>query len=141
MDEISNWSRALWTGLGLMLVGPFLAGVGVLAAVGLAPVFQLEPLLPDGLPNAGIAAIFAFVWAAVPCAIAALVLVPIVVRNGTMGALWAAAAGVLGFFVATIFTEMPYREQMPVLAFLAAIVALGVRYALLAGGILKVESE
>ncbi|MEO1204996.1 MAG: hypothetical protein AAFV45_01565 [Pseudomonadota bacterium] len=141
MDEISNWSRALWTGLGLMLVGPFLAGLGIMTAVGLAPILQLEPLMPVGLPNAGIAAVFAFVWAAIPCAIAALVLVPIVVRNGTMGALWAAAAGVLGFFIAAIFTEMPFREQLPALAFLAALVALGVRYSLLAGGILKPQVE
>lgn len=138
-QEVSNWSRGLWTFLGLMLVGPFLAGLGVALAVGLAPPLGLEPLMPDGLPNAGIAGIFTFVWAAVPCAIAALIIVPVVIYTGSFGMVVAAAGGVIGFFVSTIITTMPYQDILPALAFFAALVALGVRYALAAGGIVSID--
>lgn len=135
--EVSNWSRALWTFLGLMLVGPFLAALGVVIVLLSAPPLGLGALLPADLPNAGIAGIFTFVWSAVPAAIAALVIVPVVIASGGFGVLVAAAAGVVGFFVATLFTDMAYRDYLPALAFLSALVALGVRYALMAGGILK----
>ncbi|MEM1371357.1 MAG: hypothetical protein AAGG72_03905 [Pseudomonadota bacterium] len=136
MSQVSNSQRALWTGLGLMLIGPFLAALGVVAAVGLAPVFQLEPLLPPGLPPAGFAGITVFVWAAIPSAIATAILVPVVLRQGTFSNLWAAVAGVTGFFLSILFMEMPFRQHVPALAFLAAFAAIGVRYALLSGGIL-----
>lgn len=136
-SEVSNWSRALWTVLGLMLVGPFVAGMAVAGAIIAAPVLKLGSLLPDGLPNAGVAAAATFVWAAVPSALAAVLIAPMVMRSGTVSFLWAAAAGVIGFFLATLFTDMPYRDVLPVLAFLAALVVLFVRYALMAGGIIK----
>lgn len=138
--EVSNWSRVLWTVLGLMLVGPFLAGLAVAGAIILAPVFKLAPLLPEGLPNAGVSGVTAFVWAALPSAVAAILVAPVVVRSGTVSLLWAAAAGVLGFFLATLVTDMPFRDSIPGLAFLAALVAIGVRYALMAGGIIT-ESD
>jgi len=132
----SNGARALWTFLGLMLIAPFLAGLAVAVIVGLAGPLGLGPLLPDGLPNFGVAGLFAFVWAVLPSVIASLVIVPVVWRTGTFGMLVAVVAGVFAFFLATIFTEMPYREVMPGLALLAAVVTLGVRYCLMAGGII-----
>lgn len=135
--DVSNWSRALWTGLGLMLVGPFFAALGVVVAMLLGPPLGLGPLLPGDLPDPGFAGLFTFVWSAVPAGLAALVIVPVVGVTGSVGALVAAAAGVAGFFIATLFTDFAYRDFMPAMAFLAALVALGVRYALMAGGVLK----
>lgn len=137
VDKVSNLQRAFWTFLAYTLIGPFLAGLGVAAAVILAPILQLSPLLPAGLPNAGIAAVLAFVWSALPAAIAGLAMFALVWRTGGFGALSAAAAGVAGFGIALAFSNMPYREYLVALAFFAALVSLGVRYALMTGNILK----
>lgn len=133
----SNGARALWTFLFYTLCGPFLAALIYAAAIVLAPPLKLGPLLPAGLPALGEATVGVFVWSALPAALAALILVPMVLRRGTFGWIEAAAAGVIAFAAATVLAPFQNYGGLSVLAFLAGVVALLVRYVLLAVGILR----
>lgn len=137
MDNASNLQRAFWTFLGYMLIGPFFGGLAVAIALGLAPLLGLTGLLPADLPPAGVATVSVFVWSVVPAAIAAIIAVPFVWRRGRLGWIEAAVAGVVGFAVAGLVLEMPYRELFAQLAFLAGLISLAVRYALIAGNIIE----
>lgn len=136
-DDVSHGQRALWTFLGFTLVGPFFAGLATAAALLLAPPLGLGALLPDNLPPVGVAAASVFVWAAVPSALAAIGILPIVFKTGTFGALTAAVAGVVAFALATLVVPIPFQEGLPVFAFAAGLVAMLVRFAVLAGGIIR----
>ena len=135
-EEPSNLQRAFWTALGYLLVGPFLAGLGLAVVLILAQLFKLQGLLPDSLPNVGITAVTTFVWSVLPAALTAVILVPLVLRRGTFGWIEAAAAGVVAFAAVVAFSNMPHREYLPALAFLAGLVSLGVRQALRTGNII-----
>ena len=140
-DEPSNLQRAFWTALGYLLVGPFLAGLGLAIVMVFAPLLRLEALLPSGLPNVGVSAMVAFVWSVFPAALTAAMVIPFVLRYGTFGWIVAAVAGVIAFAVVSAFSNMPHREYLPVLAFFAGIVSLGVRQALIAGNILSEDGK
>lgn len=137
MDNSTNSQRALWTFLGYMLVGPFFGGMAVAIVLALAPLLGLSGLLPGDLPPAGAATLSVFVWSVIPAAIAAIIIVPLVWRRGRLGWIEAAVAGVVGFFLAALVLEMPYRELLAQLAFLAGLVSLAVRQALVAGNIIN----
>lgn len=134
--DVSNGVRALWTFLFYTLAGPFLAGLLVVAALLLAPPFNLGNLLPEPVPAAGDAAIATFIWSAIPAAIAALALVPLVMIRGTFGWLEAAAAGVLGFSLALFVSTMPPGSAVPFFAFVAGLVSVGLRQILVAANII-----
>lgn len=131
----SNGQRLLFTFLGFTLLGPFFTGFAVLAALILAPLLKLDGLLPAALPNPGEAAIVAFVWAAVPSAIAALGLLPLVWRSATLSWLAAAIAGGAAFMIAAIAMPLPASLSLTVLTGFAALIAVAVRAALVSGGI------
>lgn len=135
--NVSNGMRALWTFLFYTLVGPFLAALLVVVALLLAPPFGLGALIPTDAPAAGDAAIATFVWSAIPAAIAALALVPLVFFRGSFGWLEAAAAGVLGFCVALFIAPSAAGNAIPFFAFVAGLVSVGVRQVLLTGNILS----
>lgn len=135
---VSPTQRALWTFLGYTLVGPFLAALAIAAAMILAPALGLAPLLPDGLPAVGAAALAAFVWSAIPAALTALALLPSVIRRGSTSALMTAAAGVVAFAAATVLFPISYPTMLTMLALLAGLVALAVRSVLLSTGILQI---
>lgn len=136
MQHGDNSQRALFTVLGYALVGPLLAGFTTLAGLILARPLKLDALLPPGLPNPGQAAIAAFVWAAIPAAIAGLALAVIVWRRGGFPWLSAAAAGGIAFMLAAIAMPLPRGFALAPLTALATFIAIGVRQALLRGGII-----
>ncbi len=133
---VSNTQRGFWVFLGYTLVGPFFAGLAVVAIIVLAPLLKLTPLLPQDLPAVGEAGLRTFIWAAPPSAMTALALLPLVFRDGTFAVLWAAAAGIVSFAIAGVLFPIGLPEHLTALAFLAAFVAIAVRAALIAGGIL-----
>lgn len=136
-EEPSNMSRAMWVFLGYMLVGPFFAGLAVAAALLLGPMLGMQAWLPDPLPVAGPAAIAAYVWAAVPAALAAIIVLPRVFRLGRFGWIEAAVAGVVAYAATSVVTGMPARELLPGLSFVAGIVSVCVWRAMESGGIIK----
>ncbi|MBL8566671.1 MAG: hypothetical protein JNM89_13225 [Hyphomicrobiaceae bacterium] len=132
----SSTQRALFTFLGFTLLGPFFTGFAVLAGLILAAPLKLDALIPAGMANPGEAAIAAFVWAAIPSALAALGLLPLVIRQGTFSWLAAAVAGGLAFMVSAIAMPLPASLSLTVLTGFAAAVALAVRAALASGRII-----
>ncbi len=136
-DGPSGWSRAMWVFLGYMLVGPFFAGLAVAAALIVGPLIGMQAWLPDPLPEPGPAAIAAYVWAAVPSALAAIIVLPRVIKHGRFSWIEAAAAGVVGFGSVSVFTGVPARELLAGLSFVAGIVSILVQQAMEAGGIIK----
>lgn len=135
--EASTGQRLLFTFLGYTLLGPFFAGFAVLAGLILAPPLKLDGLFAAGLPNPGDAAIAAFVWAAVPSALAALGLLPLVARTGTVSWFAAALAGGVAFMFAAMAMPLPANLSLTALTGVAALVSLAVRAALAGGGIIR----
>lgn len=140
-DTIGNGQRALWTFLFFTLCGPFFAALAYAAAVILASPLKLGALLPETLPPLGEAVAGVFVWAALPAALAAIGLLPMVLKRGTFGWVMAAAAGVVGFAAAAALAPFGHQDALPVLAFAAGLIALAVRFVLLAAGILRETAQ
>lgn len=136
-DEPGNLSRAMWVFLGYMLVGPFFAGLAVAIALVGAPLIGMGGWLPDPLPEVGPAAIAAFIWAALPSALAAAVVLPRVIRIGWFGWIEAAIGGVVGFAAVAVLTGSPDRAMLPGLSFVAGLVSVCVWKALEAGGVIR----
>lgn len=141
MQGVGKLQRALWTFLLFTLVGPFF---GALALVVLVPFAALAGLLP-GVQGVGLEvflpllaewAFSAYIWGAMPAALAALALMPAVIRGGTFGPLAAAAAGVAAFAAAAAVLDVPDPDLLPYLAFLAGLVAVACRAVLIGSGIL-----
>jgi hypothetical protein len=123
-----NMQRALWTFLIFALVAPFFAALAIAAVVILAPLLGLGDLLPPGLPPLGIVALSAFVWGIVPAVLAGIALAVIVLRQGSVGWIAAAAIGVVAFAIAAIIFPVPELAHLrPYLAFLAGLVAVVLR--------------
>ena len=137
--EIGNGQRAFWTFLFFTLCGPFFAALAYAAVMILAPPLKLGALLPVGSPPLGEAVASVFVWSALPAALAALGVMPMVFRRGAFGWVVAAAAGVIAFAAATAIAPIQHEVTLAVLAFFAGLIALAVRYVLLAAGILRSE--
>ena len=106
-QDPSRGQRLLFTFLGCTLVGPFLAGFSVFAMLILARPLQLDGLIPVGVANPGHSALATFVWSAVPSALAAIGLAWPVWNHATFSWLSAAAAGAVGFMLASIATDSP----------------------------------
>lgn len=132
----SRSQRALVTFLGHALVGPFLAGFVVLAALILAAPLKLDALLPGNVGNPGAAALATFVWGAVPASLAGLALAFVVWRRGGYPWITAAAAGGIAFTLAAIASPVAPGLALTPLTGLAAFIAIGVRHALVSGGII-----
>lgn len=142
MDEVGNGQRALWTFLFYTLVGPFIGAVmiallGLLA--GLAGFFPETAALGLGgfLSATAWTAMFAYVWAAPAAALAALGLMPFVLRNGAFGWIAAAIAGVVAFGIVAILFALPDAKPIPYLAFLAGIISILCRWILMRVGALR----
>lgn len=135
-DEPSNLARAMWVFLGYMLVGPFFAGLAVAASLILFPALGLERLLPQPLPALGPAAVTAFIWSAIPAALAAFIVLPKVLRTGRFGWIEAAVGGVVGFAATAVVTGAVSRELLPWLSFLAGLVSIGVQRAMASGNVI-----
>ena len=135
MPKISNKQRALWSVLITSLAAPFFAGlIAVALAIG-AQVsgFAIGPQGDAALGDTGLAA---FAWSALPATIAALGLTPYVLESGTYGWLHAAVAGVLAFGASTIISPFGAGPMMPLFAFMAGLIAIGMRLMLIKGRIL-----
>ncbi len=138
-EDVSNGQRAFWVFLGFTLVGPFFAALAVVIVVVLAPVFKFDMLMPSALPPVGEIGLRAFVWSAIPSALAAIAIVPFVLKTGTFSVFVAAASGVIAFTVAALLLPFGYPAMLTVLAILAGLVAIAVRYAMDLGGLLRAD--
>jgi hypothetical protein len=134
MNDWSNAQRAIWMVLITSLAAPFFAGL-IDLALSLASPFT-DFLLPPRGAAAGELAVDAFTWSALPATVAALGLTPFVLQHGTYSWLQAAVAGIIGFAAGAIIFPLAPGSALPFLAFIAGLVAIGVRAMLLAGGIL-----
>lgn len=81
-------------------------------------------------------AVDVFAWSALPATVGAIALSPFVLQHGTYSWLHAAVAGVLAFMAAAIIFPLPVEGALPFLAFLAGLIAIGMRMMLMKGGIL-----
>lgn len=135
VNDVSNGQRALWMVLITSLAAPFFAS---LLCTGLALARPLtEFLMPEApMPPPGEFAVDVFAWSALPATVAALGLTPFVLQQGTYSWLHAAVAGVLAFTAASIIFPFPNQAALPVLAFLAGLIAIGMRQLLVTGRIL-----
>jgi len=136
MKNVSNAQRALWTVLISSFPAPFFAGL-INLALSLASPLTDFLLPPHGDVAASELAVNAFAWSALPATVMALGLMPFVLQHGTYSWLQAAIAGVLGFAAGSIIFPLAPGSALPLLAFIAGLVAVGVRAMLLAGGILR----
>lgn len=118
------------------LAAPFFAGLVIVLLMLLSPAtdFLLPP--PSG-QAIGEVAVSAFIWSALPATVAALGLTPFVLQNGTYGWLEAAVAGVVAFGAGAIIFPFERGNALPFLAFIAGLMAIGMRSLLIVGGILK----
>lgn len=137
MDNAGNLQRAFWTFLGYMLVAPFFGALAIALILGAAPLLGVGGLLPEGLPPVGAAVVTVFVWSVMPSAIIAVIAALLVLKSGRLSWIAAAVAGVAGFALVAFATGMPFRELFAQLAFLAGLVSLAVRQALVAGKIIE----
>lgn len=78
----------------------------------------------------------AYVWAVIPSAMAAIGLVPLVLRRGAFGWVEAGAMGVVGFAAAQALVPLPLGQFGPIAAFAFGLVMVAVRL-VLAGRILR----
>lgn len=140
MNEVGNGQRALWMVLITSLAAPFFAS---LLCVGLALAMPATGLAMPGFampgaetPALGEFAVNVFAWSALPATVAALGLTPFVLQSGTYSWLHAAVAGVLAFMAAAIIFSFPAQDVLPFLAFVAGLIAIGMRSLLVGAGIL-----
>ncbi len=122
------------------LAAPFFAG---LIFIGLQLLSSATDFLlpPRGTEAIGEVAVDAFVWSALPATVAALGLTPFVLQHGTYTWLQASVAGVIAFMAGAIIFPFPAGNALPILAFVAGLVAIGMRALLIVGGILLKEPK
>jgi hypothetical protein len=138
MKDVSNAQRALWMVLITSLSAPFFAAL-IYMALSFAGPLATYILPSPGAQGMGEVAVGVFAWSAFPATVAALGLTPFVLQHGTFGWLHAAVAGILGFGSGAIIFPFADGGTLPFLAFLAGLLAIGVRSMLIAGGILLAE--
>jgi len=135
VNDVSNGQRALWMVLITSLAAPFFASLASVALALARPLTNF--LMPEApMPAIGEFAVDVFAWSALPATVAALGLTPFVLQHGTYSWLHAAVAGVLAFTAAAIIFPFPNQGALPVLAFLAGVIAIGMRGLLITAGIL-----
>lgn len=140
MDGVTNGQRAMWMVLITSLAAPFFASLIKMALTLALPLlgslFEFAQPAGGNRPL-GEVAMAAFAWGAIPATVAALGLVPYVLQTGTYGWLQAAVAGVVAFFAAALIVPFGSGPEMPFLAFLSGLIAIGMRMMLISGRILK----
>jgi len=135
VKDVSNGQRTVWMVLITSLAAPFFTSLLYLALALARPATDF--LMPEPVTGPlGEFAIDVFAWSALPATVAALGLSPFVLQHGTYSWLHAAVAGVLAFMAATIIFPIPAQGALPVLAFVAGLIAIGMRALLIGAGIL-----
>ncbi|MGF1650743.1 MAG: hypothetical protein ACFCUN_09850 [Hyphomicrobiaceae bacterium] len=141
-EAVSHMFRAAWAALFVLLVGPFFAALATLVLFGLALGFGIAPgdfagkSLADAGGHVAPVAVMAFVWSIIPAILAATAVFLVVSRNGSVGMLTTAASGVVAFALGVLITPIPVGGWLPLLSFVAGLVALGCREVLIARRIL-----
>jgi len=131
---VTNAQRALWTFLIYALVAPFFGALVVAVFLALAAMFGVADLLPDDVAPSGAAAVAVFVWATVPAVLTGIVLAAMAWQKGGFTWIVAAAVGVIAFTIAAILVPVGLEDARPYLAFLAGVIAIGVRAVLVRMG-------
>ena len=136
MESPSNVHRAFWTFLFVTLVGPFVAAFSIflltlgsgLSGYGPASLqgLGIDPLLS----KAAVWGVSSYVWAAIPGAIAGVVLAGLVLWRGTFAMLESAIASVAAFLVATVLLTSPPPGHALPLALIAALTGAFCRHVL-----------
>ena len=126
--------RALWTFLIYALVAPFFGALVVAVVLSFAAMFGVADLLPDDVAPSGAAAVAVFVWATVPAVLTGIVLAAMTWQKGGFTWIVAAAVGVIAFTIAAILVPIGLEDARPYIAFLAGVIAIGVRAVLVRMG-------
>ncbi len=136
MDGVTNAQRALWMVLITSLAAPFFASLIVVALMLASPAFDFA-LPPHGETLLAEVAAGVFIWSSFPATFAGLALAPFVLQAGTYDWLHAAVCGTTAFAAAVIIWPFPAGSALPYLAFLAGLIAIGMRAILIHGRILR----
>src|SRR5262249_31290394 len=104
--------------------------------VTLAAPLGLASLLPEGVPGIGETALSTFVWSAVPSVITGLIAAGVVWRSGGLSWVVAAAVAIIAFALAATLLPLHLHDARPYLAFLAGLVSIAVRQALIQADII-----
>lgn len=134
--EVTNRQRALWMVLITSLAAPFFAGLIAVAASLAANLTGLQ-LVSGAERPLGDVGLETFAWSAIPSTLGAIGLTPYVLENGTYGWLHAAVAGVLAFGASAMIAPIAGGPLMPLFAFFAGLIALGMRVMLIRGSIIN----
>jgi hypothetical protein len=134
VKDATNAQRAMWMVLITSLAAPFFVSLMCLGLALGRPATNF--LMPEAVGPLGEFAVDVFAWSALPATVAALGLTPFVLQHGSYTWLQAAVAGVLAFMAGAIIFPFPVQAALPFLAFLAGLVAIGMRAMLVSGGIL-----
>jgi len=135
-DEIGPAQRALWVFLISTLVAPAVAAVAIFVASIVAGAFGFGPPSLQRLAAGALAsvaaerAISAYVWAAVPSALAGGALAVLVMARGTFGWLAGAVAAVAAFAASAIVAGGQLTNHLTMLSLLAALIAVVMRWLL-----------
>jgi uncharacterized membrane protein YeaQ/YmgE (transglycosylase-associated protein family) len=141
MEEMGNTHRAFWMFLFYTLIGPFFGAFVVALALLIGPAAGLGPRLPAPAAPTGLVILSAYVWSAIPSALAAVILLPMVLRRGRFGWLEGAIAGVVGFAAAAALFPIPNQDLLPYFAMLAGLVSVAARVVLLRARVISEPSE
>lgn len=136
--DVTHSQRALWSVLITTIAAPFFAALVFLALRLASPISDFA-LPVRGDEALGAAAVAAFVWSALPAVSTAVILLPFVLQTGTYGWLAAATAGVFGFAAGYFVFPFATQASPAYLAFVAGLIALGLRLMLIRGRILVAE--
>ena len=134
---MSNTQRAVWTFLIYALVAPFFAGLAIAIVVALGPLVGLGGLFADGVPPLGPAALTAFAWSIPPAIACGLVLALVTGFYGSFSWVTAAVVAIFAFTIAAVVFPIGLDDARPYLAFLAGLVGVAVRQALVRSPILS----
>lgn len=141
--EVSPSQRALWVFLISTLVSPAIAAAAIFLASLAAGTFGFGPPSLQGLAGrvlasaAGERAIAAYLWAAIPSAIAGGGMAALILIRGTFGWLAAAVAGVAAFAAVAATAGGQLANHLTPLALLAGIIAVVTRWLLVRGRIVN----
>jgi len=142
-NDQHSGQRALWTFLMHTLVAPFLGAVVILlltlgaGLMGAGPT-SLKNLAPDELlPKAANWAVVAYVWSAMPAAIAGSGLAVLAYARGTYGWLEAAVFAAVAVTIAGLLSGGIAADHVTAIAIIASLVAIAVRFVLIKGRVLR----
>ncbi len=149
---MTNLQGGFWTVLFFTLLGPFGAAFGTIVSLPVLVAAQVGPFAGEnwgilesvGAPSAGkimataaMTAIQAYIWSAVPAALAGLLFAVVLAAGWPAGWAIAGMTGVIGFMLAAIAMPFEHGGLLAYIAVGAGLVAIACRAVAVRAGILR----